>query len=342
MARYARRITTVRLWLLLLGGLLLAAPLHAHRLSPAYFGLIETAPGQFSAEWKVSIPGGLADVLEPQVPAPCTIAGTLRRSTVDDASLMQAQLVCEGALAGSTFTVRGLEATDTDVLFRISYLDGSGLTHRLVPSAPSVVIPAEPGAGEVAMVYLVLGVEHILGGIDHLLFVFALLLLVTGWRRLIATITAFTLAHSLTLAAATLGIVNVPGGAVEAVIALSILFLADELIRRPPAQPAGPGATLAVRFPWLVAFVFGLLHGFGFAGALAEVGLPQSAIPLALLFFNLGVEAGQLLFIAVCASVWLGWRHIRLPQPVWARRLAAYGIGSVAAFWVFERTISSM
>jgi len=188
--------------------------------------------------------------------------------------------------------------------------------------------------------YLVLGVEHILLGIDHLLFVLALLLIVKGVGRLVATVTAFTVAHSITLGAATLGLVHVSSAPVEAVIALSILFLASELARQRAAGNPGDGANLTQRFPWVVAFAFGLLHGFGFAGALSEVGMPQQAVPLALLFFNVGVELGQLLFIAaVFGFAWLvRLSAVRVPA-VWPRAVA-YGVGSVAAFWVVERTIA--
>ena len=186
-----------------------------------------------------------------------------------------------------------------------------------------------------------LGIEHILLGIDHLLFVLALLLLVNGVGRLVATVTAFTVAHSITLGAATLGFVHVPSAPVEAIIALSILFLASELARRRAAAGGvrDEAANLTARFPWIVAFSFGLLHGFGFAGALSEVGVPEQAVPLALLFFNVGVELGQLLFIAaVFGFAWLvRLTAVRVPA-IW-QRAVAYGIGSVAAFWVVERTM---
>ncbi len=344
----------------LLTAALTAAPASAHRLSPAYFGLSETADGSFAAQWKVSISGGLADVLEPRVPEGCSIEGAVRPYVVDDARVLHATIRCDGALPGREFTVDGLAATDTDVLLRIDYADGGSFTHRLVPTAATVLIPEAPGVGEVITTYLVLGIEHILLGIDHLLFVLALLLLVHGFARLVATITAFTVAHSVTLGAATLGWVQVPGAAVEATIALSILFLATELARRaagtsasapagaPAVAAAGVGAplppeppiTLAIRYPWLVAFAFGLLHGFGFAGALSEVGLPAQAIPLALLFFNIGVEIGQVMFVAaVLAAGWL-LRRVSLAPPRWAPRAAAYVIGSLAAFWVCERTLA--
>ena len=194
----------------------------------------------------------------------------------------------------------------TDVLLRIDYLDGTSFVRRLTPSNPSAVVPEQPSSWDVVATYLFLGVEHILLGIDHLLFVLALLLLIRGVRRLVIAVTAFTAAHSITLAAATLGWMTVPSAPVEATIALSILFLATQLAKAPAEVGADPAADdLTTRFPWVVAFSFGLLHGFGFAGALAEVGLPEQAIPVALLFFNVGVEIGQRLFIAVVLAG--GW-----------------------------------
>lgn len=314
----------------------------AHRLSPAYFGLVESAPTVFDAQWKVSISGGLADALEPRIPDGCTLTAPVRSYSIEDALVRLGEIDCEAGLRGEEFVVDGLPITDTDVLLRIDWLDGASFTHRLVPDAHRVVIPEQSGVLEVAATYTVIGVEHILLGVDHLLFVFALLLLVNGVGRLVATITAFTVAHSITLGAATLGLVSVPSAPVEATIALSILFLATELARARAAPPTSAEAdSLTRRFPWIVAFSFGLLHGFGFAGALSEVGLPGNAIPLALLFFNVGVELGQLAFVAAVLA--LGWLLAQVrPLPRWSPRLAAYVIGSVAAYWVFERTVTAM
>jgi len=323
--------------LLILALSLLALPALAHRLSPAYLGLTETSPGVYDVEWKVSIPGGLADVLEPRIPEGCRVDGNVRTYLVADARLQHGVIACDGGIAGREVAVDGLRATDTDVLVRIAFADGSSFTHRLVPWAPEVTVPARAGAAAVISTYLVLGVEHILLGIDHLLFVLALLLIVRGVGRLVATITAFTVAHSITLGAATLGLANVPSAPVEATIALSILFLATELARRGPAN-AGAPEDLTTRFPWLVAFSFGLLHGFGFAGALAEVGLPQHAVPLALLFFNVGVELGQLVFVAAVLALGWVWRRSALPVPAVGARVTAYVIGTVSAFWAIERT----
>jgi hydrogenase/urease accessory protein HupE len=241
-------------------------------------------------------------------------------------------VTCPGGLVGGTITIDGLSGTMTDVLVRLERLDGSSQVERLTPAAPSFVVARVPSKLDVAGTYLHLGVEHILLGIDHLLFVLALLILVDGRKRLIGTVTAFTVAHSLTLAAATLGLVHVPQRPVEAVIALSIVFVAGEIAH---ARQGRPGVTQ--RWPWIVAFVFGLLHGFGFAGALSEIGLPQQAIPLALLVFNIGVELGQLLFIAAALALAALVSRTPIPHPAWAWRLPAYGIGSIATFWMIER-----
>lgn len=231
---------------------------------------------------------------------------------------------------------RGLDKTSTDVLVRFDFADGVSQAHRLTAGDPSFTVPTQPSSLEVVRTYLLLGVKHILGGIDHLMFVLALLLLVRGVRRVVVTVTAFTLAHSITLAGATLGFVHMPGPPIEAVIALSIVFVALEIIHSRRGKPG-----LTEQYPWIVAFTFGLLHGFGFAGALAQIGLPQSSIPIALLFFNVGVEIGQLLFIAcVFAIIALArqvTRRIDVPRPAWAWAVPPYAIGSLAVFWVIQR-----
>jgi hydrogenase/urease accessory protein HupE len=245
-------------------------------------------------------------------------------------------------LRGQTLRIRGLEGTMTDALARIEFADGTSWTQRLTPREPAAAIPVRESAFTVAAVYLKLGVEHILLGIDHLLFVLALMIIARGRWQLVKTVTAFTVAHSITLAAATLGFVHVPQRPVEALIALSIAFVATEIVR------GGDGrAGVAARAPWIVAFAFGLLHGFGFAGALSEVGLPQGHIPLALLFFNLGVETGQLVFIAaVLAGLALLRRVVATrpdtgtsgaPLPRWAPLVPAYLIGTTGMFWVIQR-----
>jgi hydrogenase/urease accessory protein HupE len=221
----------------------------------------------------------------------------------------------------------------TDVLVRIAFADGTTWMQRLTPGDPAMRIPVRESSLTVAGIYLGLGIEHILTGIDHLLFVLALLLITGGGLKLVRTVTAFTVAHSITLALATLGFVDVPQQPVEAVIALSIVFVAAEILRSRKGQMG-----ITERAPWIVAFTFGLLHGFGFAGALTEVGLPQGDIPLALLFFNAGVETGQLIFIAaVLIFIATGRRIWRSLLPHWAGMVAPYAIGGIAMFWVIQR-----
>jgi hydrogenase/urease accessory protein HupE len=237
---------------------------------------------------------------------------------------------CPAGLAGHELSIDGLSSTLTDVLARYERLDGTTQVARLTPSKVGFTVTNAESWHEVGLTYGALGVEHILPGIDHLLFVLALLLIVSGWRKLVATITGFTVAHSITLALATLGLVSVPQAPVEAVIALSILFVAVEIVYWRQGREG-----ITRRKPWVVAFLFGLLHGLGFAGALTEIGLPEHAIPLALLFFNVGVEIGQLLFIAVVLAALPGLRYLPLPQ--WAWRIPVYSIGALAAFWTIER-----
>ncbi|MBW8785818.1 MAG: HupE/UreJ family protein [Novosphingobium sp.] len=243
-------------------------------------------------------------------------------------------------LEGLTVRIAGLEATMTIVLVRVERADRRSFETILRPDRTSARIEfAAIRHGLQVPAYFRLGVEHILTGIDHLAFVLGLVLLVGINRRLVLAITAFTLAHSLTLGASALGLVHAPSATVEALIALSIVFVACELAKGEDRQ------SLTRAAPWLIAFTFGLLHGFGFAGALAAIGLPEHEIPLALLLFNLGVEAGQLAFVAAILLVWLVVRGLRAQLPAMSddvmRRLAGYGLGSVAALWFVERTAAA-
>ena len=315
----------------------LASGVFAHEVRPAYLELHQTGTETYDVLWKVPGQGeNLRFGLYVEFPAGCTNVTSLRGEMVNNAYTERWTEKCPGGLTGGTIHIAGLSGTAVDALVRLERLDGTTQVTRLMPSAPSFVVEAAPRAREVARTYLVLGIGHILGGIDHLLFVLALLILVKGTRRLIMTVTAFTLAHSLTLAGATLGFVHVPGRPVEAAIALSIVFVAAEIIHSREGKTG-----LTEKFPWIVAFTFGLLHGFGFASALNEVGLPQSAIPVALFFFNVGVEVGQLMFIAsvfaVIALARLAARRMGVSQPAWAWRIPPYAIGSVAAFWIIQR-----
>jgi len=322
--------------------LLIPASLIAHEVRPGYLQLRETDAGTYDVLWKVPARGDERLALHVVWPQDVTFITQPSATLEDEAYLERSRVQRINGLTGATIAVDGLESSITDVLVRIERKDGTTQVTRLTPDHPSFVVEQSPGSLEVARTYLTLGIQHILLGIDHLLFVLSLLILVRGWGRLVKTITAFTLAHSITLSAATLGLVKVPGRPVEAVIALSIMFVACEIVRQ---ERGHPGSTS--RWPWVVSFTFGLLHGFGFANALHEVGLPQRAIPVALAFFNVGVEVGQLLFIAgVTLFSLLGFRLIRrlltrkhLNQLAW-KSTGAYAIGGVAAFWFIERTLT--
>ncbi len=305
----------------------------AHESRPAYLELSEREVGVFEIMWRRPARGDRVLALYPKLPPHCIQVGRKGTYLLPGSTLERWTVDCgKPGLAGHSLYIEGLAATLTDVLVRVALVNGSSHSQILRPNAPGFILKGAPSTWQVSGDYSLLGVEHILGGIDHLLFVLGLLLIVRGGWLLIKTVTAFTVAHSITLGVATLGFVRVPQAPVEAVIALSILFLATELAK----QRAGH-QRLAEAHPWVVAFAFGLLHGFGFAGALSELGLPQTDIPLALLMFNVGVEAGQLLFIgAVLIILQLGKRIV--DQPIaWAPRAAAYGIGGISAFWVIQR-----
>lgn len=315
--------------LLGLSGLLPAA--HAHETRPAYLELREGEPGEFSVLWKTPMAGDARLALEPEFSGDATPATPVTTRTPPGAAL-QTWTLRAPALRGQTLRIRGLDHTMTDALVRCEFADGTSWTQRLTPQQPAAGIPGKSSSWHTAGVYLKLGVEHILSGVDHLLFVLALLILTRGAWKLVKTVTAFTVAHSITLSAASLGLLHVPSAPVEAVIALSIVFVAAEIV-----QGYRGRAGIATRAPWIVAFAFGLLHGFGFAGALSAIGLPQGQIPLALLCFNVGVEAGQLLFIAVVLACAAMARRVTILLPRWTELVPPYAIGGTAMFWVIQR-----
>jgi len=309
---------------------------HGHALQPGYLELRLIDKDLYAVVWKTPESGGRPLAIAAQLPAHCDPRTPGQPIWDGTAYVARWTARCPGGLEGGVIHIEGLVETATDVLVRYDFADGTGQAQRLTASDPSFTVASQPNRLEVAKTYFLFGVEHILSAIDHLLFVLALLLLVKGLRRIVATVTAFTLAHSLTLAGATLGVVQVPGPPIEAAIALSIVFVATEIVHSRRGKPG-----LTERYPWIVAFTFGLLHGFGFAGALNDIGLPQSSIPLALLFFNLGVEAGQLLFIAavfaVVATAGRMTRRIDLPRATWTWAVPPYAIGSLAVFWMIQR-----
>lgn len=311
---------------------LVAAPALAHEVRPAYLELHEDKAGEFRVLWKTPMRGDLRLALSPVFSGKTQALTPVTARQTGGAAVQTWCIKAIEPLRGQTLRIDGLEATMTDALVRAEFADGTNWTKRVTPQAPAVTIPLEQSRGAVAVEYSKLGVEHILLGIDHLLFVLALLLITHGGWKLVKTVTAFTVAHSITLALAVLGFVHVPQAPVEAVIALSIVFIAVEIVYGHRGKEG-----ITAKSPWIVAFVFGLVHGFGFAGALTEIGLPQGHIPAALLFFNVGVEIGQLVFIAAVLSVLVALRRLRIRVPRGAELLPAYVIGSVAMFWVVQR-----
>ena len=311
--------------------LLLAYTASAHEVRPAYLELREEKADQFSVTWKTPMLGDARLALEPEFSGDVKAVTPMTTRKVPGAAVQTWTLRAQ-ALRGQTVRIRGLEGTMTDALVRMEFADGTSWTERLTPQQPIAVIPAQQGRFSVAGVYLKLGVEHILTGIDHLLFILALIIITRGGWKLVKTVTAFTVSHSITLTAATLGFVHVPQRPVEAVIALSIVFVACEIVHRRQGCSG-----LTERWPWIVALTFGLLHGLGFAGALSEVGLPQGHIPLALLFFSVGVEIGQLIFIAAVLSLVAVVQRVRIPLPRWGEFVPPYAIGTVAMFWIIQR-----
>lgn len=318
-------------WLLFLS--ICASGARAHEMRPAYLQIHQTGVNTYDVFWKVpAIGDGMRLSLYVQLPETCSNLAQPSGLFSTGAYTEQWSVICQGGLSGSTIRIAGLTATLTDVLVRIERVDGSSQVTRLSSSSPSFVVEAAPRRFEVARTYLVLGIEHILTGVDHLLFVSGLLLLVTGVRRLLLTVSAFTLSHTVTLTLATLGFVHVPPAPVEAVIALSILFVAYEVLRKEEI-PRG----LAQRKPWLVAFSFGLLHGLGFAGGLSAAGLPVAHIPLALAFFSAGVEFGHFSFVTGALLLIAVARRGVQAFPAWAWRVPPYAIGGMASYWLIAR-----
>lgn len=324
----SRRAAFLTVMLLTLG-----VPAWADVFRPAYLELRQKDDETFDVMWKVpaqgetlrlaihvAFPDGTADVSAP------------RGAFVGDAFVERWTVRRQGGIFGGRLTIDGLPGSITDVLARVERLDGTTQVARLLPAQPAFIVEGPAQGTSVAWTYTVLGVEHILGGIDHLLYILGMLFLVKGWKRIVATMSAFTATHSVTLSAAALGWVHVPQPPVEAIIALSIVFVAREILETRRGRPG-----LTARWPWVVAFTFGLMHGFGFAGALAEVGLPPRAIPIALLFFNVGVEIGQLLFVVAAVAAMAVVTRMVTGRARWVEAVPGYAIGSIAMLWVIER-----
>jgi hydrogenase/urease accessory protein HupE len=321
-------------WILALLALALATSAQADELRPGFIELTQRDATHWSLNWKQPLStAGPAQLVVPRVPANCRMVDGPHRRVAHLALVGSAQLACNGPVVGRTAGLDSILGAG-DVLMRVAPLGSRVQSYRLTAAAPSAVLAAKPSRWQVWRSYFGLGVEHILTGWDHLLFVIALVLLVRRGWAVAKAVTAFTVAHSLTLAGVTLGLVGLPGRPVEALIALSIVCLAVELAQR------GEGEGMTSRHPWAIAFAFGLVHGFGFAGALQEIGLPEGEVPAALVSFNLGVEAGQLAVVGVvlAALAALARTSERALAPL--LRISAYSIGLTASYWLIDRLVA--
>lgn len=313
----------------------ISASAQAHESRPAYLQIREVGQGKYDLLWRTPVNAGMPLPVVLQLPAGTVNTTEPVIQRLNDSTIEKRRIeVPGGKLAGSRIQFVGLQATITDVLVRVSWLDGRQVTEIVRPSRAWVELSEGQTTWQVAKTYAALGIEHILMGIDHLLFVVGLMIIVRSTRSLIKTVTAFTVAHSITLALATLGYASVPTNPLNAAIALSILFLGVEVVRLWQGQ-----TSFTLRHPWIVAFAFGLLHGFGFASGLTTVGLPSGDIPLALLAFNVGVEIGQLAFVLIALLLKRALRILQINLPVWAHYVPGYLVGSLGAFWTIERTL---
>ena len=310
-----------------------AAPAHAHELRPGLLELRETAAGTYGFLWKKPAGGEIEIFIAPMVPDGCRLTAAAQQALTPNALVVRGTLACAGGIAGRTLAIDGLESTVTDVLVRIHHQDGRLESHLLKPINPSVTVGATTSVWQRRSAYVRLGVEHILLGVDHLLFVLGLVLIVTNRWMLLKTVSSFTVAHSITLAIATLGYASTPLLPLNAAIALSILFLGPEIVRKWRG-----GTSFTIAHPWVVAFAFGLLHGFGFASGLTTMGLPAAEISTALLLFNVGVEIGQLFFVALIVALEWSFRTLQIRWPHVVEALPGYAVGSLGAYWAIQRT----
>jgi len=325
------RLLSAAMFLAVLGGVI-SGPAAAHETRPGYLEIREETDGVYSVLWKQPARGDMILRIDPVFPDDCVVVSGIREG-VGGALLARLHVECEGGLAGKRVTIAGLEVTLTDTLVRVYYTNGQVETHLVRPTSPFVEIGGKTSVLSRIAAYLRMGIAHIALGVDHLLFVLGLLLIVSTRMKLLKTITSFTVAHSITLAVATLGYASAPTLPLNAVIALSILFLGPEIVRTWRGE-----TSFTIRHPWVVAFGFGLLHGFGFATGLTDMGLPSNEIPLALLFFNVGVEIGQLWFVVLVLALSRSFNVLEIRWPRWVQLLPGYAVGTLGAFWFIQRT----
>ncbi len=304
----------------------------AHEVRPAYLQIDETSLNHYDLTWRKPVLSGVQLPVVLRLPAGAVQENAATEFDVPGSRMKRWKIAVPDGLAGKRIEFVGLQATITDVMVRVSLHDGSRSITIVHPSQPWIEVAASRGLIGEAGAYLVQGIQHILLGVDHLLFLLGLLLIVKDRWMLLKTISAFTVAHSITLAVATLGYAQVPGPPLNAAIALSILFLAPEVVRAQRGE-----SSFTIDHPWVVAFAFGLLHGFGFATGLISMGLPQTDIPLALLLFNVGVEIGQLIFVALVLLLERAFRLLEIQWPRAIEQLPVYTLGSLGAFWTIQR-----
>ncbi len=315
---------------------LMSTAAEAHEVRPALIEVNEIQVGVYDVMFKMPALGNQVVKLSPLFPEGFEPLGPVVSQFIPGAFVQRFTLKSSSGerLFGKEINFEGLSSLQIDVLVQMQFNDGTNISAVVQPKSPIFIVPERGSAAQVAESFFKMGVFHILSGIDHLLFVLALMLIVVNYKKLLKTISAFTLAHSVTLALAALGMVNVPSAPTEAIIALSIVFLCMEVINSKQGKPS-----ITEKYPWIVSIVFGLFHGLGFAGALSEVGLPQHEIPLALFMFNVGVEAGQIMFLGVVLILNLIITKVNINWPKAAWKLIPYAIGSLAAFWLIQRTI---
>lgn len=306
-----------------------------HESQPGAIEIEETGPARYKITWRAPIYYGKPHPARLELPEEWkTIGQPTERRRSNDIVFVRTVTTGEEGIDGKIIRFPGLESTITDVFVRVNRVDGSQMTTVARPTKPWAELRGERPWHETSREYLFLGFHHILLGIDHLLFVLGLLLIVQNRTMLIKTITSFTIAHSITLGIATLGYANAPLPPLNAAIALSILFLGPEIVRVKRGQ-----TSLTIRYPWLIAFGFGLLHGFGFASGLSTTGMPRTELPWALLWFNVGVELGQLLFVFIALGLVWAFRVLQVHWPRWVLWLPGYTVGSLGAYWTIQRTV---
>jgi|APTNR8051073442_1049403.scaffolds.fasta_scaffold05033_6 hydrogenase/urease accessory protein HupE len=321
-------------WLLIIF-VLFCAPARADEMRPAYIEFTQTNTTNWQLFWKVPLNSGLTPQSEPLLPDGCTVIGEPQREIFNMALLAKSQVSCTKSVLGASIGVKNFDPLQTDVFVRVAPIGSAIQSFRLSQEKPIAQIKAKASRWQVAQSYLITGIQHIITGYDHLLFVCALVLLLLKPWPIAKAATAFTIAHSVTLIGSTLGLIGLPQRPVEALIALSIIFMAVEIVKKDPAK-----TRLSEQFPWVIAFIFGLIHGFGFAGALREIGLPEGEVPMALLTFNLGVEVGQLIIVFGVLLFLSALKKMSAKVFIPVEKIASYLIGIIASYWFIERVLT--